>query len=117
MEQLKSVEGLDAHCMQHNCNMKVSHGKFLEFLEGVYMKLNTNKQPKRNAKPIPEKKAIDFYWTWLSKSYTEDNKCISWCPNPQCENVVQKTEYFSGIGAIECNCGSSFCIKCSQFTH
>jgi len=68
--------------------MKVSHGKFLEILDGCFMNLEKTATRKKRYKQIPEKKAIDFYWTWLSKSYTEDNKNISWCPNPQCENVV-----------------------------
>jgi hypothetical protein len=41
------VAGLEAQCMQHGCNMKVSHGKYLELLDGVFMKINRVKKKRK----------------------------------------------------------------------
>ncbi len=76
--------------MMAGCNMKMSHSKFLEFLDGVFMSKfdKTVSKKNKNKKKGIERKAVDFYWTWLCKSYTDDNKGIRWCPNPVCESVV-----------------------------
>ena len=55
-------QGINSNCMQDGCNMKVLHSTFEKFL-------------------TPSPKDKETYWKWLSKSFTDDNINIKWCPN------------------------------------
>jgi ariadne-1 len=51
----------------------------------------------------------------VAKTFVQGNRLIKWCPAPGCENVVrcQMTRALP----VKCNCGMSFCFKCSQAWH
>ena len=89
--------GLDARCMQAGCNMKVGHSVFETFLA---------------SKP----KMLEGYWKWLCKSYTDDNKCIKWCPVKGCQFCYEKNIY-SIATDVKCDCGGSFCFLCGMESH
>lgn len=77
------------------CNMKVGHSDF--------------------ERVLPARK-LETYWKWLCKSYTDDNKRIKWCPNPECELVYEKSIH-SSVSEVHCDCGSSMCFRCGSESH
>lgn len=83
--------GIDANCMQAGCNMKVGHTIFEKILART-----------------PETKAT--YWRWLCKSFTDDNKNIKWCPNPNCEFCCERTNLSRILYEVDCKCGMVFCF-------
>lgn len=64
--------GIDAKCMQVDCNMRVGHSVFERLLPP---------------------KELETYWKWVCKSYTDDNKRIKWCPAQGCELCYEKSIY------------------------
>ena len=56
-------EGVDALCQQVNCNMKVPHSQFVNFL---------GKKAEDDGNPA----TLEKYWKWLCKNYTDDNKNV-----------------------------------------
>lgn len=83
--------------MQSGCNMLVPHSQFVGFLQN---------------KP----KLQDYYWKWMAKSFTDDNRSIKWCPTPGCEYCFEQSLYaFTPI--VECKCGASFCMQCCNAAH
>jgi ariadne-2 len=63
---LGGVNCSTALCMQQGCNMQVGHSNFLEIL--------------KSNKAVTEK-----YWRALIKSFTDDNKMITWCSKKGCD--------------------------------
>lgn len=78
--------------------MKVGHTVFERFLSQT-----------------PETKAT--YWRWLCKSFTDENKNIRWCPNPNCEFCCERENLSRMLYEVQCNCGMLFCFQCSQISH
>ena len=58
--------------------------------------------------PYPDVKST--YWRWLCKSFTDENKSIKWCPNPNCEFCCERSDLSKMLYEVECNCGTSFCF-------
>jgi len=50
-----------------------------------------------------------------SKSFTDDNKSVKWCPRAGCENCVETRNL--AIKDVTCECGLRFCFKCSLTSH
>jgi hypothetical protein len=117
MKKLDSLEGLDTKCMELLCNVKIPHEKFLEFMEGVDMPPALVKGSGKKRKLPTLRSAAEIYWKWLCKSYTNENKRLTWCPAPGCEYCVIKKEYAVVIDPVECNCGRVFCLKCCNVGH
>lgn len=44
----------------------------------------------------------------------DDNDSVTWCPRPDCPNVVA---YSSRKSTVECRCGQLFCFSCKQAPH
>lgn len=65
-------QGIDALCMQQNCNLKVGHSVFEKFLDS-------------------SKEDSEKYWKWLIKSLTDESNTIKWCPNAKCELACERT--------------------------
>lgn len=63
-----------------------------------------------------DSKMLETYWKWLCKSYTNENKCIKWCPLKGCEFCYEKSIYTT-VSEVMCDCGGSFCFKCGQESH
>lgn len=98
-EKVRSgFHGIDALCMQANCNVKVTHTSFESLLQ---------ESPKDK----------ETYWKWLCKSFTDDNKNIKWCPNLQCEFCVERLDLGKMLYEVVCDCGTEFCFICGNFTH
>ena len=98
-EKVRSgFHGISAACMQTQCNMMVGHTKFDRFLA---------QSPKDK----------EMYWKWLSKSFTDDNRNIKWCPNVQCEFCCERTDLARMLDEVVCECGTAFCFACGEYTH
>jgi ariadne-1 len=99
--------------------MKIPHEKFLQYLEGVDMPASVAKTSgkKKEKKMTALKSAVEIYWKWLCKNYTNENRRLTWCPAPGCEYCVIKNEYAVVIDPVECYCGKVFCLKCCLTGH
>ena len=69
-----------AKCMQHGCNVVVPHSFYLKYIkdedEGGY-------------------NYYQKYMSWHGKQFTDINKNIKWCPDPQCKNIVEVKDVYS----------------------
>ncbi|TKR67583.1 hypothetical protein L596_023714 [Steinernema carpocapsae] len=55
------------------------------------------------------------YHRIILDSFVQSNSCLRWCPAANCTYVVQSEEG-NGSG-VTCNCGKTFCFKCSSDWH
>jgi len=64
-----------------------------------------------------DKVNLKKYQRWLSKSFTDDNASVKWCPKAGCEYAVSKVEGIEYSLTVECICGHNYCFKCSKELH
>lgn len=83
--------------MQAGCNLMVTHSLFTRTLQA-----NTE--------------ALKRYWQNLCKSYTDDNRLITWCSRKGCEHCIKKSNYTVHTSA-ECLCGIETCLQCGAEKH
>lgn len=53
------------------------------------------------------------------RSYVEDNKRLTWCPAPGCENAVECVRDLAPGEPLDvaCKCGAAFCFSCKEEAH
>ena len=90
--------GIDSNCMQQNCNLKVGHSVYIKFLEN-------------------NPSELDKYWKWLTKSLTDENKNIKWCPDPKCQLCAKRQDHSRILKEIQCDCGNRYCFQCGNVYH
>jgi ariadne-1 len=54
------------------------------------------------------------YNSYISKSYVNYSDKLKWCPNPNCENVV---EILEDVKEVICTCAYFWCINCGNEAH
>lgn len=93
-----SAEGiLNSTCMWPRCPIKLNKKAFKKLA-------------------LPE----DFqrYEYFLMKSYVDNTKNLSWCPNPSCANLVLCTEDVGRPAElVRCTCGHQYCFACGMESH
>ena len=58
------------------------------------------------------------YDTYAMRSFVEDNRQLTWCPSPGCENAVEShAEAGTDPMDIVCKCGATFCFRCKEEAH
>ena len=62
-------------------------------------------------------KAINVYWKWLCKSYTDQNNLIKWCPSIGCKFCISLDLFAVIDHSVKCDCGVLVCTKCSKYSH
>merc|ERR1719253_316455 len=78
--------------------MKVGHTGFITILE-------------------KDKEALLKYWQWLSKTYTDENSAVKYCPQlPWCGYFTERDRTTPKF-AVSCKCGNSFCFACERPAH
>eukprot|EP00884_Botryococcus_braunii_P023086 jgi/Botrbrau1/9461/Bobra.0252s0082.1 len=52
------------------------------------------------------------------RSYVDDNKKLTWCPAPNCENAVESLQDIGNEPLdVTCKCGCPFCFQCKEEAH
>ena len=79
---------------------------------------NGNQVPRRIVLEVAAPANVERYQRYALRSYVEDNRKLTWCPAPGCDNAV---ECLVDLGRepmdVACKCGSSFCFQCHQEAH
>jgi len=89
-------------CPQLRCNVVVPHSLFLKYLPD---------EPYEDGINYREK-----YMMWHCRQFTDDNKNIKWCPQKNCNFIIEKSDYVMRNN-ITCHCGKSFCFSCGEEDH
>ena len=89
-------------CPQLRCNVVVPHSMFLKYIPDEVFEDGVNYREKYNL--------------WHCKQFTDHSKNIKWCPQKNCNYIVEKND-FSMKDTVSCNCGVSFCFKCGNEDH
>jgi len=55
------------------------------------------------------------YYSFITQSFVEDNRQVTWCPYPNCGHAIT-TDMVSGR-VVSCKCGYRFCFTCHHEAH
>eukprot|EP01120_Amphizonella_sp_Union-15-10_P011882 TRINITY_DN5167_c0_g3_i3.p1 TRINITY_DN5167_c0_g3~~TRINITY_DN5167_c0_g3_i3.p1 ORF type:complete len:611 (+),score=128.13 TRINITY_DN5167_c0_g3_i3:43-1875(+) len=55
------------------------------------------------------------YYSFITESYVEDNRQVTWCPAPNCGHAIN-ADMVSGL-VVTCKCGFRFCFTCHHEAH
>ncbi|CAO3628269.1 unnamed protein product [Mucor hiemalis] len=99
-QKILEAENRPIQCPQDQCNI-VMDEKIVASVVGH----NTNEK----------------YKTLLIRSFVEDNKCLRWCPAPDCEYAIEchipNTSLTSIVPTVVCTCGNPMCFGCGLPNH
>ena len=79
-------------CPEHQCSQKVMCG---------------------TVESLCSEDVFEKFMMYMARNYIETSSTMRWCPSPGCDHVV----IGSGITAVRCSCGTSFCFRCGRETH
>jgi len=89
-------EMLNAKCMSVGCGIRLTSKDWKSVLNN--------------------KKDIERYEFFYLKNFIEITKNLSFCPSPNCGNVLRYSGH-SKTEILECSCGARFCVGCSNEAH
>jgi ariadne-1 len=73
---------------------------------------------KKAFKKLAQPEDFQRYEYFLMKSYVDNTKNLSWCPNPSCANLALCTEDVRRPAElVRCTCGHQFCFACGMENH
>lgn len=64
---------------------------------------------------VKDSKVKSQYNHLIANSFVENNRLMSWCPGPDCQNAV-KANYHDAL-PVTCYCGYTFCFGCGEPVH
>jgi len=64
---------------------------------------------------VTEPRVRQRYQHLITNSFVECNRCLSWCPSPDCGLAVKVS--YPDVRPVTCRCGQRFCFSCSEVWH
>jgi len=64
---------------------------------------------------VKDKSIQSRYLRYITDCFVQCNRNLTWCPEPDCNHVIQTTS--PGEKLVICQCGREFCFKCSESWH
>eukprot|EP01121_Diplochlamys_sp_Union-15-3_P002140 TRINITY_DN1185_c0_g1_i2.p1 TRINITY_DN1185_c0_g1~~TRINITY_DN1185_c0_g1_i2.p1 ORF type:complete len:622 (+),score=122.87 TRINITY_DN1185_c0_g1_i2:56-1921(+) len=71
--------------------------------------------PEEMIKQLVPEETFKKYYSFITQSFVEDNREVTWCPAPNCGHAI--TTDMVSRRVVTCKCGFSFCFTCHNEAH
>ncbi|XP_037080478.1 E3 ubiquitin-protein ligase ariadne-1-like isoform X2 [Pollicipes pollicipes] len=64
---------------------------------------------------VGEPRVLQRYQHLITNSFVECNRCLCWCPSPDCGYALRVP--YPDVRPVTCKCGHRFCFACGEVWH